>query len=416
LEDFMARVPAANALPGATPTPDLERRFLTDQTLLQRYLQSGDEAAFAVLVRRHGPMVRATCRRCLGESPDVDDAFQVVFLVLARKAASIRRRELLGPWLHMVAVRAARRLRLRCAQRQARERPVTPLPEPAPRLPAEPLDWLPVLDDELRRLPQKYLRPLVLCELQGLSRTEAAGIMGVPEGTLSSRLARGRDLLRQRLIRRGIDAPAGILTSALAAGVAEALPEALATTTIQAATAGAMAPQVAALTQGVLHTMFLARCKSVLLYTLTTALVGAALLLGAYLLAGPAGDKKGKSDKELLQGSWKLISAEMGGKKAEGEELDMMQKTLWVFKGDKLTVKFEGDFTIDSTKDPKHLDYVPRDGPEREKDKTFRCIYEIKGDQLKIGVSAVPDGARPANFTPQAGEFTGVIILRRVKN
>src|SRR5262249_54026450 len=137
-----------------------------DAELLARFVQRRDESAFAELMRRHGPVVRATCRRALGETPDADDAFQAVFLILARKAATLRNRQLLGPWRHTVAVRAATRARLAARHRLAHERPVTTMPEPA-AVATEPIDWLPLLDAEIQRLPERYRVPLVLCELQG---------------------------------------------------------------------------------------------------------------------------------------------------------------------------------------------------------------------------------------------------------
>src|SRR5262245_24868475 len=148
-----------------------------DAELLARFVRSRDESAFAELVRRHGPMVRATCRRSLGDAPDADDAFQAVFLVLARKAATLRDRRVLGPWLHTVAVRTARRARAAAVRRLARERQIPNMPELAD-MPDEANDWLPLLDEEVGRLPEKYRQPLVLCELQGQSRTDAARNLG----------------------------------------------------------------------------------------------------------------------------------------------------------------------------------------------------------------------------------------------
>jgi RNA polymerase sigma factor (sigma-70 family) len=397
----------------ATMSPEL-LAILTDHALLQRFLQQRDEAAFALLVRRHGPMVRATCRRCLGETPDLDDAFQAVFLVLARKGGSIRQKDLLGPWLHMVALRAARKLRAQLARRLTYERPVMPLPEPAPFRPPEPSDWLPMLDEELRRLPDKFSGPLVLCELEGRSRTEAAGLLGVPEGTLSSRLARGRDLLRQRLVRRGVTAPALALTTALSAGAAVALPATIMSKTIQAATTGAADAAVTALTQGVIRAMFLAKCKSAFLIAAIAGTLVVGLLFGASFAIGVG--KGAKSDKELLQGTWQIISAEIGGKQADDAELAQMKEKPFVFKGDKVISKYESEYQLDTTKNPKWIDLVPLDGPPNEKGKTFRGVYRIEGDKLTICFGVVPDGDRPSSLTPPAGEVAGVLVLKRVKD
>src|SRR5262245_326915 len=177
---------------------------LSDAELLGRFLARQDEAAFEVLVRRHGAMVLGVCRRVLGHAQDAEDAFQATFLVLVRRAAAIRKRDSVGNWLYGVAYRTSLEARAAAARRHATERQVSTMPEPAVG-PAEPLgDLRAVLDAELARLPEKYRAALVLCDLQGHARREAARQLGVPEGTLSSRLAAGRRLLADRLARRGI--------------------------------------------------------------------------------------------------------------------------------------------------------------------------------------------------------------------
>src|SRR3954452_20356811 len=184
-----------------------------DADLLRRYVADRDEAAFALLVRRHGPMVFGVCRRTLGHTHDAEDAFQAVFLVLARKAHTIRP-DGVGRWLYGVAVRVANKARVRRARRIGTpgELPDVPAP-PAP----PPADWLPLLDAALARLRDRARRPILLCALLGRSRAEAAAELGIAEGTLSSRLARARDRLRGRLARLG--AALSILT--LAAGLAD---------------------------------------------------------------------------------------------------------------------------------------------------------------------------------------------------
>src|SRR5262249_53892979 len=154
------------------------------------FLAGRDEAAFAALVRRHGPMVFGVCRRVLRHHHDAEDAFQAAFLVLARKAAGVRH-ESLGSWLYTVAYHAALEARAVAARRRADERQVEEMPHPEVS-PVEVQDWRPLLDRELHRLPQKYQAALVLCDLEGKSRKDAAGELGIPEGTLSSRLATAR--------------------------------------------------------------------------------------------------------------------------------------------------------------------------------------------------------------------------------
>src|SRR5262249_23737197 len=156
-----------------------------------------DGAAFAELVRRHGPMVWGVCRRLLPNRQDAEDAFQATFLVLVRKPGSVRPAERVGNWLHGVAVRAARKAARGVARR--RERRVDHRPEPANVAEGIWHDLVPVLDQEVGRLPEKYRLPVVLCDLEGNTRREAAARLGWPEGTVAGRLAQGRALLARRL-------------------------------------------------------------------------------------------------------------------------------------------------------------------------------------------------------------------------
>jgi RNA polymerase sigma factor (sigma-70 family) len=178
---------------------------ISDGKLLESFIIRRDEAAFGALVRRHGPMVLGVCRRVLRNAHDAEDAFQAAFLVLARKAASIRQRELLGNWLYGVAYRTALGAKAAAARRRFKERQVS---EPAQREAAAEADvWLdvqPLLDQELSRLPDKYRVPVVLCDLEGRTRKEAARQLGIPEGTLSGRLTTARRRLAQRLTRQGV--------------------------------------------------------------------------------------------------------------------------------------------------------------------------------------------------------------------
>jgi RNA polymerase sigma factor (sigma-70 family) len=246
----------------------------TDRQLLDRFVAVRDESAFQALVGRHGPMVLGVCRRLLPE-PDAADAFQATFLVLVRKAGSLSDAGRVGAWLHGVACRTAREARRLRAWRARRERLVDRLPErPAPV--DEAPDWVPLLDEEIGRLPEKYRVVVVLCELEGRSRSEAAQQLGVPEGTLSSRLARARALLRRRLARRGLPFAFGL-------ALAEVPPPALAAATAQAALAFAapgqvhVTPTAAALAEKVIHAMTASRLK-----------IAAALVLAALCLTGGA--------------------------------------------------------------------------------------------------------------------------------
>jgi RNA polymerase sigma factor (sigma-70 family) len=185
-----------------------------DGELLERYVRSRDEDAFAELVRRHGGMVLAVCRRTLRNSADADDAFQAVFLVLARRASAIRAGAPLGPWLHGVAFRTSREALRRSARRLKHETRVTPR-EPTPE--ATPDDFRPILDAELSRLPRQFAEVLVLCDMEDRPRREVAGMLAVPEGTIASRLSRARDMLAERLNRRGLGVTAGALATTMTA-------------------------------------------------------------------------------------------------------------------------------------------------------------------------------------------------------
>ncbi|MBN9521999.1 sigma-70 family RNA polymerase sigma factor [bacterium] len=214
-----------------------------DGALLGAFLTDRDEAAFAELVRRHGPLVLAACRRLLPDPTDAEDAFQAAFLVLVRRARRLTSSPALGPWLYRVAAWTARNVRRRNARRLAR---TAPLPD---AVPAPPTSLVPALDLDaaLLALPEKYRTPLVLCHLQGWSRRDAAARLGCPEGTLSALLARGLVKLRGRL--GGYD-PAAVLAVGLTA-----VPPALSASTVTAATAtrAAVAPAVAELADGVLR-------------------------------------------------------------------------------------------------------------------------------------------------------------------
>lgn len=242
----------------------------TDGRLLGDFVSRHDEVAFASLVRRHGPMVLGVCRRSLGHWQDAEDALQATFIVLARKAATIRPREQLGNWLYGVAYRTALEARRLAVRRRAKESQVENMPDPAVK-PEEPWhDLRAVLDEELNRLPAKFRLPIVLCDLEGRTRKEVARQLGLPDGTLSNRLAAARRRLAKRLTRRGVTLSASAMAVGLSQlGVSARVPAALANATTRAAidmaltgsaTASASA-NVAALTKGVLDQMFLTKLK-----------------------------------------------------------------------------------------------------------------------------------------------------------
>jgi RNA polymerase sigma factor (sigma-70 family) len=219
----------------------------SDRQFLERYSQERSEEAFTNLVRRHGALVMGICRRILGNRADADDVFQATFLVLARKASSLSWHDSIGNWLYGVAYRLARRARADMLRRQERERRAADLPRPEPRSQADWAEMSAVLDDEMQRLPQKCRAVLVACYLEGLTRDEAARQLGWSLRTLDRRLKRGRELLRNRLIRRGITLSAGLLSANLAeSSLCAAVPGYLLATASRAAVAYAAAPSLAA--------------------------------------------------------------------------------------------------------------------------------------------------------------------------
>ncbi len=256
----------------------------TDGQLLEHFISERDEMSFALLLRRHGAMVWSVCRRVLGNPHDADDAFQAAFLVLVRKADSIRPREAVGNWLYGVAYRTALEARGRIARRRAKEHSLQDLPPLASKLDEQEQDLWPILDRELSRLADKYRLPIVLCDLEGRSRKEVAQQLAIPEGTLSSRLTTARKKLAVRLARYGFTISAATLGTLLAEKTAKAsLSLSLISSTTKAALLVAAGPAVAAgivsatvssLTEGVLKAMFIAKIKTATLLLCGVAAFG----------------------------------------------------------------------------------------------------------------------------------------------
>jgi RNA polymerase sigma factor (sigma-70 family) len=263
----------------------------TDGHLLKRFVCAREEGAFAALLQRHGPLVLGVCRRVLDDPANADDVFQATFLVLVRRAASIKKRESLASWLYGVAYRLARRANADAIRRRAHERQVATVAATGPGADDSWRELWPTVDDELSRLPEKYRAPLVLCYLQGKTQEEAARLLGWPKGSLSTRVGRGLQRLRGRLARRGLTLSAAALATALSPKSAPAaLPAALADSTLQAALLCAagkpalalISARAAALTEGALRTMFMTRLKIAAALLLMVAVAGS----GAALFAG----------------------------------------------------------------------------------------------------------------------------------
>jgi RNA polymerase sigma factor (sigma-70 family) len=256
-----------------SPAASAEHEEATDGQLLARFVRLRDQAAFAALFRRHGPMVWSVCRRVLPDSDSAEDAFQATFVVFFRKAGSIGRPELLANYLHGIAYRTAHKARSLGIRRRIREGQSLPdVPAPAEHPAAGELR--PLLDEVLLDLPEKYRAPLVLCYLEGKTYAEAARLLGWAEGTVSGRLARARVALRGRLRRRGLVLSAATLAALLPqAAPAAMVPPGICAATLQAAT-GMISPSVAALAKGVLHAMLMSQCKMTAAVLLSVALIG----------------------------------------------------------------------------------------------------------------------------------------------
>ncbi|WP_422930434.1 sigma-70 family RNA polymerase sigma factor [Singulisphaera sp. PoT] len=296
--------------------------------LLERFAKTQDEAAFAAIIARHGPMVLGVCRRVLRDEHDVEDAFQATFLVLVRRANGIRNGDLVGHWLHGVAHRVAVRARAHAARRFVREK--TGFDEIGAFSDDESGDvgfdeTRSVLDEELGRLPQSLRAPMVLCYLEGLTHDEAARRLGWPVGTVRSRMARARDLLRQRLSRRGLVAssilparpfllhePSQVLLDAT-------IEASLAFARHQAASSALISSTAGVLANGVIHAMTLSKIKLVA----GLAVAACALSVGGYQTYG-----KGSGTENEPNAS--AVAAAQPGDKPEAinEALDKLQKEL----------------------------------------------------------------------------------------
>jgi RNA polymerase sigma factor (sigma-70 family) len=280
-----------------------ENAGLTDGQLLRSFLYRRDEAAFEALVRRHGPMVRGVCRRVLRNLEDADDAFQAAFLVLIRKALTLTTREVIGDWLHGVAYRTALKARVAASRRRMKEKQA--LRQEAFFEQENRSEWLPLLDEEVGRLPPKYRLPVVLCDLEGRTRKEAAQHLGWPEGTVSGRLSRARAMLARRLTRRGVALSAVTLAASMAGEASARLPISVSRSICKAAlecaagsAVGSVPAHVAALSEGVVKAMFVSKLKN------AVALVMVALVLtagaGAWRYAAVAGQAEKQNEEKPI--------------------------------------------------------------------------------------------------------------------
>ncbi len=415
----------------------------TDESLLESFLKQRDEAAFEALVRRHGPMVLGVCRRILGNVHDAEDAFQATFLVLVRKAASIRPRSMVGNWLYGVACRTALDARRAAAKRKAKEAAVLPCTQPSDQ---DRADLRAVLDEELQRLPPKSRAVIVLSDLEGKTRTEVALQLGWPEGSVASRLARARARLAKRLARYGLAVSGGPIGTLLPEGAASAsVPPSLLVSTVKAASllaagqaaAGAIPAPVAALAEGALKAMLLNKVlKTTFLVVLVLFGIGTGMVLshatggdtqertatparqvpfeakadapGAP--AGRHGTDEAKTDLDRVQGTWRVVSSQVGDEKAAEDEVKRRKVTV---KGNVLTYDYgTGDRnqvgTVKLDPKTKYLDWNIT-SPEAG---TTLALYEIKGDEWKIGFGN--DGVfRPRSWAIGKDDVVWLLVLKR---
>jgi RNA polymerase sigma factor (sigma-70 family) len=401
---------------------------ITDAELLERFVSRRDDAAFAALMLRHGPMVFGVCRRMLRHTQDAEDAFQATFLVLVRKAADIGKRELLGNWLYGVAARVAARARAAAARRQTREAVDAERIAEVARPPAESPEFAEAIEEEVQRLPAKYRRPVVLCYLEGHTNEEAAGELCWPVGTVKGRLARAREMLRKRLTRRGLALSTGAIATALSPeALAAPLPPALIHSTLRAAASfaagdaaavGLVSAQAAALTKGVLHTMFVTKMKTIAALVLALAVVVGGSGGFAYHLLATEADAK-KTDKDNIQGTWKVESVTMNGQDPKGDEGERVKKSTYEITADKMLVKFNDEsrpstYTLDPAAKPKMID-ITYQGEGGGKGETMPAIYKLEGDTLTICCPCARQTERPTEFVSKEGSDTILLVLKRVK-
>jgi RNA polymerase sigma factor (sigma-70 family) len=405
-----------------------ETEAMTDGQLLECFANERDEAAFAALVRRHGPMVYGVCRRVARHVQDAEDAFQATFLVLVHKAAVLRPRELVGHWLYGVAYRTALKARAGATRRKEHEKQVPAMPHTeAPPVAVD--DWLPLLDREIQQLPEKYRIPIVLCDLEGRTRRDVARQLKLSDGTLTNRLASGRRMLARRLARHGVVLTTASLASALLTETASAVPGRLITAAVRSAIdesiPGAVSNSVAALSQGVLKTMLLQKLKVAALAVTVIGLiaVGAGVFSMPVVRAQqPATPSKPtpadpKLSPQQLQGAWLMVAASEAGIIQPQSRVEQEGKR-WTFNAGKFLVTrtsqpgqvVEAEYTLDPTKSPCEFDYMIDDGGKKGK-KVAATIWLM--DDLMIVADNTATRTRPAGLNSQSGQRDRIMVFER---
>lgn len=428
---------------------------LSDGQLLDRFVDRREEAVFEAIIHRHGSMVWGVCRRVLRDHHDAEDAFQATFLVLARKASSVLPREKLENWLYGVAYQTSRKARAMRSRRREREGQVSDMPEPMAVQDDRRDDLAECLDRELSSLPEKYRILIILCDLEGRTHGEAASQLGVPVGTVSSRLSRGRARLARRLSRPGMTFSDGSLAVLLAQEAASvSMPIRLIGPTARtaslfaaggAATAGVVPAKVVALTREVMKMMLLSKIKVVtamlvvvsalatggtgLVYRVQASEPGSRkdVLQGPNdrVMALPVQEAKPRTDdgasrlviKELV-GKWKTVHWEVSGDVKEDDEspaaLLMVEpngQAVFSHQGEEVKVLL----TIDPSTSPKQINLVYLHGTNKPDLQVG--IYKLEDTGLTLCLRNETGAAvqeRPRGFTTE-GTRNVLVKLERYK-
>jgi RNA polymerase sigma factor (sigma-70 family) len=318
---------------------------LTDGELLECFVSRKQTAAIEALVRRHGPMVWGVCRRILRNHHDAEDAFQATFLVLVRKAASVTPREMVGNWLYGVAQQTALKARATAAKQRTRERQVGDMRDPVVKEQDLSGALQFVLDQELNRLPDKYRVAIVLCDLEGETRKEAARQLGLPEGTLAGRLTRGRAMLAKRLARHGLAVTGGTLAAWLSqTAVSASVPTSVLSSTVKAVTlvaagktaaSGLVSAKVATLTEGVVKAMMISKLKSVVAVVLMLGFIATGATVLSCRTAAAQGDQPLIAEEQPALERKLEPDREKVGLTAWGKEVGGLQAGLGYRPGEK---------------------------------------------------------------------------------
>jgi RNA polymerase sigma factor (sigma-70 family) len=377
----------------------------TDARLLERYVAARDAHSFAAIVDRHGPLVWGVCRRLLADHQDAEDAFQATFLVLVRKAATVAPRQMVGNWLHGVARRTALKARALAARRRRRECQAIDMPDREASPPEGWADVRGVIDEELARLPGRYRAVVLLCDLEGKTRAQAARELGVPAGTVAGRLWRARALLAERLTRRGVGLSGASLAAALVQYEASAkMPTSMGSRTVDVVVrfaagtleSGAVRAPVITLTQGVLHSMWLSKLKTVLALVVAAGVIGTAVTgLAIHAAAGEDPKPKAKAGPEGKAG--KPVAESAG----DAPDLRRLKQEVDRLRAD-----------LDALK--KQVGAAPKPAPATPDDNEpvlnirIYPVAELMGDGGKDDslVRVITNTVRPATWSTQGGPGT----------